>query len=408
MAALLLAVPTVLTLPADGRPDSALKPQILGDQTEHEATAPDEQAAGSNASARAGWLRERVPDGFTSTETCQEDCYTYAGDWTEKCQWNDRVHCDGCDECGPTAPDTQLEKENEELKKKLEAAEKPQKQQQAAPVPAPSPPRAHDFVNTDRFLSGNDTQQVLADTVPHLRSFALLRVNRTAAHTMMAHVPGPNDTTLLFGLSGSCSVVADAPCPNVTSAKLRRGVAVLVRNGHKHWVHGNCVAATATVASGPWNENELDLAMVPNRCDISAPPVLRVTDTDAIKPEPTAHKSDLLSKRVHLRAGRVPGLLQLSVSKFQPGAVCEGHAHETGTEVYLHYRGRGCHLRATEADGAESEFDLYPHHFDALHPGTKHMAYNLNETSSCENLNMMLADPGEVLPPKSGHKPKPR
>ena len=70
--------------------------------------------------------------------------------------------------------------------------------------------------------------------------------------------------------------------------------------------------------------------------------------------------------------------------------------------------GRGCHLRATEADGAESEFDLYPHRFDALHPGTKHMAYNLNETSSCENLNMMLADPAEVLPPVSSHKPKPR
>ena len=137
MAALLLAVPTVLTLPADGRPDSALKPQILGDQTEHEATAPDEQAAGSNASARAGWLRERVPDGFTSTETCQEDCYTYAGDWTEKCLWNNSegngVHCEGCEQCtgaaaapvadnstNATAP-TELEKENAELKKKLEA-----------------------------------------------------------------------------------------------------------------------------------------------------------------------------------------------------------------------------------------------------------------------------------------------
>ena len=61
------------------------------------------------------------------------------------------------------------------------------------------------------------------------------------------------------------------------------------------------------------------------------------------------------------------------------------------------------------ASWRQSEFDLYPHHFDALHPGTKHMAYNLNETSSCENLNMMLADPGEVLPPvASSHKPKPR
>ena len=87
MAAALLAVPTVLTLPADGRPDLALKPRLLGEHFNLDASA---------------------TDGFTSTETCKEECYTYAGVWTEKCQWNDRVHCDGCVECeNPTASDTQ-------------------------------------------------------------------------------------------------------------------------------------------------------------------------------------------------------------------------------------------------------------------------------------------------------------
>ena len=70
------AAPAALALPADGaRPDSTLKP------------------AGSNASATG------VPEGFTPTATCQTECHTYAGDWTVKCKWKDRVNCDGCEEC---------------------------------------------------------------------------------------------------------------------------------------------------------------------------------------------------------------------------------------------------------------------------------------------------------------------
>ena len=49
--------------------------------------------AGSNASATG------VPEGFTPTATCQTECHTYAGDWTVKCKWKDRVNCDGCKEC---------------------------------------------------------------------------------------------------------------------------------------------------------------------------------------------------------------------------------------------------------------------------------------------------------------------
>mgnify|MGYP004306253511 CR=1 FL=1 len=97
----------------------------------------DDDEASSNASATG------PPPGFTPTAFCEEKCYTYAGDWQEKCLWNNSegngFHCEGCEQCtgaaaapvadnstNATAP-TELEKENAELKKKLEAAEKASK-----------------------------------------------------------------------------------------------------------------------------------------------------------------------------------------------------------------------------------------------------------------------------------------
>ena len=101
-----------------------------------------------------------MPPGFTPTATCQKECHTYAGDWTEKCLWNNSegngFHCEGCEQCtgaaaapvadnstNATAP-TELEKENAELKKKLEAAEKASKNasQPAAPDNATAPENA--------------------------------------------------------------------------------------------------------------------------------------------------------------------------------------------------------------------------------------------------------------------------
>ena len=114
----------------------------------------DDDEASSNASATG------PPPGFTPTATCQKECHTYAGDWTEKCLWNNSegngVHCEGCEQCtgaaaapvadnstNATAP-TELEKENAELKKKLEAAEKASKNasQTAAPDNATAPENA--------------------------------------------------------------------------------------------------------------------------------------------------------------------------------------------------------------------------------------------------------------------------
>ena len=98
---------------------------------------------------------------------------------------------------------------------------------------AASPPLAHEFVNTSDFLSGNASVQILSDRAPHLKRFSLLRVSPKAPHAPDA--PGPDETTLFFGLSGDCRVSADAPCAMLSSTQLRRGVAVLVRNGHKHF-----------------------------------------------------------------------------------------------------------------------------------------------------------------------------
>jgi hypothetical protein len=106
------------------------------------ATAANRTAdVGANTAAATG-----VPEGFTPTATCQTECHTYAGDWKEgpdpKCSWNNSegngFHCEGCEQCtgvaaAPVADNstnataTELEKENAELKKKLEAAEKASK-----------------------------------------------------------------------------------------------------------------------------------------------------------------------------------------------------------------------------------------------------------------------------------------
>ena len=57
----------------------------------------DDDEASSNASAMG------PPPGFTPTAFCEEKCYTYAGDWQEKCLWNNSegngFHCEGCEQC---------------------------------------------------------------------------------------------------------------------------------------------------------------------------------------------------------------------------------------------------------------------------------------------------------------------
>ena len=174
-----------------------------------------------------------------------------------------------------------------------------------------------------------------------------------------------------------------------------------MRNGSPHKVTGTCDFASASITSGPWRTLHRgrveDPAMVPSPCGTAGLSLLRMTNTSELKPESTVHgKKDLLSKRVHLSRGRIPGLQRVSVVKFQPGAEYE-EMHSSASQVYLHLKGKGCKLRTTEKDGAESEHDLYPSHFDVLHPGTASKAWNDAADGPCENLMLVLTDPAGQL-----------
>jgi len=263
----------------------------------------------------------------------------------------------------------------------------------SAPVPDES--IAHQFVDTSSFHKGKLSHQVLSTGAPHLKGMVLHRVG-AKSHQV---TPYPADTTFYFGLTGNCTVEAETSCGKPSVARLTDGISVFVRNGAHHKVTGTCDFASASITSGPWRTLHVrspDPAMVPSPCGTAGLSLLRMTNTSALKPESTAHgKKDLLTKRVHLSHGRIPGLHRVSVVKFQPGAEYE-EMHNSASQVYLHLKGKGCKLRTTEKDGAKSEHDLYPSHFDVLHPGTASKAWN-DADGPCENLNLVLTDPAGQL-----------
>lgn len=252
----------------------------------------------------------------------------------------------------------------------------------------------HQFVDTANFHQGKLSHQVLAESAPHLKGFVLHRVGGKP-HKV---TPYPADTTFYFGLSGNCTVEADTSCGKPSVAPLLDGISVLVRNGANHRVSGHCDFAAATIASGPWRTTHVrapDAGMVASPCGTGGISLLRMTNTSLLKPESTAHGKGInqLSKRVHLSSGRIPGLKRVSVVKFMPGAEYE-EQHNTASQVYLHLKGKGCKLSATETDGAKTEHSLFPSHFDVLHPGTASKAWN-DADEPCENLNLVLANPAD-------------
>lgn len=200
------------------------------------------------------------------------------------------------------------------------------------------------------------------------------------------------DTHVYFGLGGHCSMNSAGE-----RVEVKRGTSVLVRPGTQYEFVGGleepCLVLSTTLHSGPW----MDKADSAAGGAAGAAPSLWMAEDGLLQSQKTAHESALLSKRVHVRKGLVPGLMQVSIAKFQAGAVCELHQHSTATEVYVNYAGKGCHLRLLTQIGEErtaESFDLTNGKVDAINPGTLHDAWN-DAGDPCENINFMLADPHE-------------
>lgn len=222
------------------------------------------------------------------------------------------------------------------------------------------------------------------DQVPFLTELSHVLLERDGVRKEHQTVY-PNSTAIYLGVNGSCQVElipkAEVAAMNIS---IKRGRSVTIFPGVKHraFLPGKrdfCKLVYIHVKSGDYSWSQLQDWIT--------------ADYDALVDEPTAHDDDKLSKRVFLRAGVVPGIFQLSIARFAPGAVCPEHSHKSASEVYINYYGPGCHMSADGPQGRERNFDLTGGRVAVLNPGTNHSAWNNHKNQPCWNVNMMIGDP---------------
>lgn len=99
---------------------------------------------------------------------------------------------------------------------------------------------------------------------------------------------------------------------------------------------------------------------------------MKVASLDEAAPEPVSHDARIL-KRVLLRRGEVPHVMQLAQARFAPGQSAAVHAHADMHEVFLVESGRA---RFT-IDGLAHE--LGPGGCIAIAPGEMHEVANAGD-----------------------------
>ena len=212
--------------------------------------------------------------------------------------------------------------------------------------------------------------------VPFLNELSLVKLEGVAPTDIE-----PAGTVVRLGVAGHCKVQVGS----VQTLDFGRGESVTVLPGLQHTVLGNpggCTFLEFRVASGNFSFPAGHGALK--------------SDVQQLQSVPTAHNTDLLSKRVLISKGTVPGLFQLSIARFSPGAVCEEHSHATASEVYVNWDGPGCHVKAMDSRGSWNTYDLTSGKAAVLNPGTPHAAWNENKFASCYNVNMMVGNPDEA------------
>ncbi|CAE8639632.1 unnamed protein product, partial [Polarella glacialis] len=220
--------------------------------------------------------------------------------------------------------------------------------------------------------------------VPFLTELAELRLASGVGE--LPAVVHAADTSVFFGLQGNCSLQVWEASAARQELPLRQGAAVVVFPGTKHALlqtqgSESCLILSVLQESGGFDRHDAASGFV--AADAESLPVLK-----------TAHESDLLSKKVYLAAGRVPGLFQVSLARLAPGAQCEEHAHRSAAEVYVNYDGKGCHLKMQNEQGQSRVYDLTRGKVAVINPQTLHSAWN-DDGEPCQNINLMIGSPKE-------------
>jgi quercetin dioxygenase-like cupin family protein len=100
-------------------------------------------------------------------------------------------------------------------------------------------------------------------------------------------------------------------------------------------------------------------------------------DSGAIMPEGVSHDPEIL-KRVLLRKGEAPHVLQLATVDFEPGQTAAAHAHDGMVEVFL-----------CEAGSGSVDIDGQAH---AIRPGTMFVCEpgEVHEVGSAEGMRLTV------------------
>lgn len=109
------------------------------------------------------------------------------------------------------------------------------------------------------------------------------------------------------------------------------------------------------------------------------PPTSLFVSNSALKSEPTSHQAPgqpvLVSKRVHLRKGQIPGVLQSARIEVQPGAKIERHSHTSATEIFHGLDGE-CTIVVGKPGGEAQRHAVAAGGTVAVGPNTEHELEN--------------------------------
>lgn len=90
---------------------------------------------------------------------------------------------------------------------------------------------------------------------------------------------------------------------------------------------------------------------------------------EKIAEEPVSHNNKIL-KKVMIRKGEIPNIIQFARAVFPPGEVAAGHTHEDIYEIFLTEKGSGM----MEVDG--NKISLEPGTCITVEPGETHEVTN--------------------------------
>eukprot|EP00933_Yihiella_yeosuensis_P031671 TRINITY_DN25239_c0_g1_i1.p1 TRINITY_DN25239_c0_g1~~TRINITY_DN25239_c0_g1_i1.p1 ORF type:complete len:258 (-),score=46.80 TRINITY_DN25239_c0_g1_i1:266-1039(-) len=207
-----------------------------------------------------------------------------------------------------------------------------------------------------------------AGLVPGLSEVAREQVMKTGPGA--PELADPDCMTVYWSLAGEGAIHTQGGSEVYS---LRPGCSVAVPAGMPHVLAGPCSVWMISLfsAAGEASSGHVHAA-----------------DSEVLELMPTSHanagREGLSFKKVHLRNGDIPGILQLSQAFLHPGNCVESHVHVDAAELYIALKG-AFHLVSSSASDSgeealtETDHLVEPGQLLVVNPGTQHRVWTEEE-----------------------------